>query len=171
MPDGTLMRVAYAGKTGHPYTPIGRLLVEMGELERENVTMAMIRAWLEANPARAHSLMMKNRSFIFFADTGEADPAIGPIGAASVPLTAGRSLALDHTLHTFGTPVWIATHTPLPWESKKFRRLMTHQDTGSAITGPARGDLFIGSGAEAGTVAGAIRHAADFYVLVPRNAS
>ena len=182
MPDGSHLRIAYAGKSGHPYTPIGRVLIDMGALAREDVTMASIRDWLRANPDRARDVMAKNRSFIFFAASGETGPssgaatgpamgpAMGPVGAASVPLTAGRSLALDHGLHTFGSPVWIATHMPLPGESKPFRRLMVHQDTGSAITGPARGDLFVGSGDEAGAVAGAIRHDADFVVLVPKDA-
>ena len=158
------------------------MLIDMGALAREDVTMASIRDWLRANPDRARDVMAKNRSFIFFAASGETGPssgaatgpamgpAMGPVGAASVPLTAGRSLALDHGLHTFGSPVWIATHMPLPGESKPFRRLMIHQDTGSAITGPARGDLFVGSGDEAGAVAGAIRHDADFVVLVPKDA-
>lgn len=167
MPDGSVMRIAYAGKSGHPFTAIGRLLAERGQIPRDHVTMATIRAWLEADAERGRDLMAENRSFIFFAETREADPALGPVAAASVPLTAGRSLAVDHALHTFGTPVWVATRTPLPAQSAPFRRLMIGQDTGSAIIGPARGDLFIGSGAEAGAVAGAIRHPADFTVLVP----
>ena len=169
MTDGSIRRVSYAGKSGHPFTPIGRLLIEMGEMRRGEVTMASIREWLEADPERGRDLMNRNRSFIFFAETDQPDPSLGPIAAASVPLTAGRSIALDHQLHTFGTPVWIATHTPLPGEGAPFRRLMIHQDTGSAITGPARGDLFIGSGDEAGAIAGAVSHDADFVVLVPRN--
>ena len=168
MTDGTVKRLTYAGKSGHPYTPIGRLLVETGELARDAVTMTTIRHWLEAHRDRASALMAKNRSFIFFAVDDEANPSLGPVGAASVPLTAGRSVALDHRLHTFGTPVWIATHAALPGDTKPFRRLMIGQDTGSAIVGPARGDLFIGSGRQAGEFAGAIRHAADFTVLVPR---
>lgn len=168
MPDGAAMRIAYAGKSGHPFTPIGKVLVEMGELRRDEVTMATIRAWLDANPARASALMNRNRSFIFFAESRQDDPSLGPVAAASVPLTAGRSIALDHRLHTFGTPVWVATRKPLPGESRPFRRLMIGQDTGSAIVGPARGDLFIGTGAQAGDIAGAIRHAADFTIFVPR---
>ncbi len=170
MVDGTVMRISYAGKSGHPYTAIGALLIETGEMRREDVTMATLRDWLKANPERGRALMAQNRSFIFFAESDVSDPALGPVGAAGVPLTAGRSIALDRTVHTFGTPVWVATHDPLPGESKSFRRLMIGQDTGSAIVGPARGDLFIGSGEEAGTIAGAIRHKADFVVLVPGEA-
>jgi len=167
MIDGSVMRISYAGKSGHPFTAIGRLLADEGEMAREDVTMATIRAWLAADPARGRAMMDRNRSFIFFAPTSGADPALGPVAAASVPLSPGRSLAIDHRLHTFGTPVFVATHAPLEGQSRPFRRLMVAQDTGSAIVGPARGDLFIGSGEEAGAVAGAVRHAADFTVLVP----
>lgn len=167
MPDGSLWRVSYAGKSGHPFTPIGALLITMGELRREDVTMDTIRAWLEADLPRARRLMAQNRSFIFFQRVAQDDPSLGPVAAASVPLTPGRSLAVDHRLQTFGAPVWVATHAPLPHEGLPFRRLMIAQDTGSAIVGAARGDLFIGSGREAGSIAGAIRHAADFFVLAP----
>lgn len=167
MPDGTVRRIAYAGKSGHHFTPIGRLLVEAGRLRRDEVSMQAIRDWLNADPERGRELMAKNRSFIFFADIAQPDPALGPVAAASVALSPGLSLAVDHRLHTFGSPVWVATSEPLPEQERPFRRLMVAQDTGSAITGPARGDLFIGSGEAAGRVAGAIRHAADFIVLVP----
>jgi membrane-bound lytic murein transglycosylase A len=112
--------------------------------------------------------MNRNRSFIFFQRTSQENPDLGPVAAAGVALTPGRSLAVDHRLHTFGTPVFVATHEPLPQQAARFRRLMLAQDTGSAIIGPARGDLFIGSGREAGTLAGGIKHRADFTVLVPR---
>ncbi len=167
MPDGEVWRISYAGKSGQPFTPIGALLISMGELRREDVTMDTIRAWLEADLARARQLMAKNRSFIFFQRVAQDDPALGPVAAASVALTPGRSLAVDHRLQTFGAPVWVATDAPLPHERQPFRRLMIAQDTGSAIVGPARGDLFIGSGREAGTIAGSIRHPADFIVLAP----
>jgi membrane-bound lytic murein transglycosylase A len=167
MTDGSVRRIAYAGKSGHPFTAIGRLLADEGHMARAAVTMATIRAWLDADPVRARAMMDRNRSFIFFAETSDADPALGPVAAASVPLSPGRSLAIDHRLHTFGTPVFVATHAPLEGQSRPFRRLMVAQDTGSAIVGPARGDLFIGSGEQAGAVAGAVRHAADFTILVP----
>lgn len=167
MPDGALWRISYAGKSGHPFTPIGAILIEMGELRREDVTMDTIRSWLEADLPRARALMARNRSFIFFQRMEQDDPSLGPVAAASVPLTPGRSLAVDHRLQTFGAPVWVSTHAPLPHERLPFCRLMIAQDTGSAIVGPARGDLFIGSGREAGTIAGSIRHPADFIVLAP----
>ncbi len=168
MPDGAIWRISYAAKTGHPFTPIGAWLVANGHLKREDVTMDTIRDFLLADEKRARELMNRNRSFIFFQRTSQENPDLGPVAAAGVALTPGRSLAIDHRLHTFGTPIFVATHEPLPQQSAPFRRLMLAQDTGSAIVGPARGDLFIGSGREAGSVAGGIKHRADFTVLVPR---
>jgi membrane-bound lytic murein transglycosylase A len=169
MPDGDVWRVSYAGKSGHPFTPIGAWLVANGHLRREDVTMDTIRNFLLADEGRARELMNRNRSFIFFQRTSQENPDLGPVAAAGVALTPGRSLAVDHRLHTFGTPVFVATHEPLPQQSAPFRRLMLAQDTGSAIIGPARGDLFIGSGREAGSLAGGIKHSADFTVLAPRS--
>ncbi len=167
LPDGSVRRIGYAGKTGHPFTAIGKLLLERGKIDREDVSMQAIRAWLASNASEAKELMWENRSFIFFAEFEHTNPDLGPIGAAGIPLTPGRSLAIDHMLYTFGTPIWVATRRPLSHESKPYRRLMVAQDTGSAIVGPARGDLFIGSGDEAGEIAGRIKHEADFVVMLP----
>ena len=112
--------------------------------------------------------MWHNRSFIFFREASVEDPALGPVAAAKVPLVPGRSLAVDRLLHTFGTPFYIHAPTLTAFGGRGFRRLMIAQDTGSAIVGPARGDLFAGSGDAAGEVAGGVRHAADFYALLPR---
>lgn len=163
--DGAVWRISYAAKSGHPFSPIGAWLIENGHLRRQDVTMLSIRDWLNADPDRARQLMNRNRSFIFFQRTTQDDPSLGPVAAASVPLTPGRSLAVDHRLHTFGTPIHVATRQPVCGAS--FQRLMVAQDTGSAIVGPARGDLFLGSGEDAGAVAGAVKHVADFHVLVP----
>jgi membrane-bound lytic murein transglycosylase A len=112
--------------------------------------------------------MGENRSFIFFRETSQPESE-GPIGAAGVPLVAGRSLAIDCTLHTFHTPVWVEAEGLADPDrpSHRFRRLMIAQDTGSAIIGPARGDIFFGSGRAAGSRAGRVRHAASMIVLVP----
>ncbi len=169
MPDGSTLRISYDAKSGHPFTPVGAVLIESGELRREAVTMASIRAWMVQNEDRAAELMARNRSFIFFRESGAADDSPGPIAAASVPLSPGRSLAADHRLHTFGTPVFVTSQTPIAGLGKRLRRLMIVQDTGSAIVGPQRGDLFIGTGEAAGEIAGAIRHAARFVVFVPRH--
>jgi membrane-bound lytic murein transglycosylase A len=165
--DGRTMRVTYAAKTGHPYTAIGRVLIEQGALTRETATMQGIRAWLAAHEDAAAAVLAHNRSYIFFREAPVSDPALGPIAAAKAPLTAGRSLAVDRLLHTFHTPVWIETMLP---GGEAFRRLTIAHDTGSAIVGPARGDIFFGSGATAGAIAGAMRSGGRFVVLLPRPA-
>jgi membrane-bound lytic murein transglycosylase A len=165
LPDGNTMRVVYAAKSGHPYTPIGRVLIEMGEIDPGVVTMASIRNWLAGHPQVAGQVMARDRSYIFFREAPVENEEDGPIGAAKVPLMAGRSLAIDRLLHSFGSPIWIDTILP---DATPFRRLMVAQDTGSAIVGPARGDIFFGSGDEAGAIAGAMRSAGRFFVLVPK---
>ena len=169
--DGSTQRISYDGKTGHPFTAIGRLLVERGELDADTVSMQKIRSWLETHPDEAPRLMQQNRSYIFFRTVDHPRPVLGPVAAAGVPLTAMRSLAVDHRLHTFGTPVFVETRNPLPNHRAPFASLMIAQDTGSAIVGPARGDLFIGSGDHAGEIAGSIKHPARFIVLLPKAAS
>ena len=168
--DGTSARVSYAGKTGHPYTSIGKLLVAREVMPLEEANMVNIRAWLEADLERAKKILHANRSFIFFTELEGHDPDFGPIAAAGVQLTAGRSLAVDKAVHAYGTPVWISTQKPLPDQSTLFQRLMIAQDTGSAIVGEQRGDIFIGSGREAGILAGGVRHDTDFIVLNPKGA-
>ncbi|MEM6711553.1 MAG: MltA domain-containing protein [Pseudomonadota bacterium] len=169
MTDGSVQRVNFAGKTGHVYTPIGRTLVEMGELALEDVTMTSLRDWLErANPEDRDTVLATNRSYIFFAIAEDTEPEAGPVAAAGVPLTPGRSLAVDRHLHTFGSPVFVSSQEALPGESDKFTRLMIAQDTGSAIVGPARGDIFIGSGKEAGEIAGQVNQPVTFTLLLPR---
>ena len=107
--DGSTMRLTYAAKTGHPYTPIGRVLVERGALAPGTATMPAIRAWLAANPGEAAAVMAENRSYIFFREAPVDDPALGPVAAAKVPLTPGRSLAVDRLIHSFHLPVWVET--------------------------------------------------------------
>lgn len=168
MPDGKVVRVTYAAKTGHPFTGAGKVLSGLGEIPLRDVTMQSIRAWFRAHPGRVNEILWQNRSYIFFRQAPVADPALGPIAAAKVPLTPGRSVAVDRLLHTFGTPFFIDAPSLTAFDGKPFRRLMIAQDTGSAITGAARGDLFAGSGDAAGEIAGVVRHAADFYALLPR---
>lgn len=168
MTDGTTRRVTYAAKSGHRFTGPGHVLADKGEIPCEKVTMQSIRAWFRDNPHRVNEILWKNRSFIFFREAAVDDAELGPVAAAKVPLTAGRSLAVDRLLHTFGTPFFIDAPALLAFDGKPFRRLMIAQDTGSAIVGPARGDLFAGSGDAAGEIAGVVRHPASFYVLVPK---
>lgn len=169
MTDGTVKPVTYAAKTGHRFTGVGKILAEMGEIPLKHVTMQSIRAWFARHPERVEEILWQNRSFIFFRDAPVPDPALGPVAAAKVQLTAGRSMAVDRLLHTFGTPFYVHAETLTAFEAKPFRRLMIAQDTGSAILGPARGDLFAGSGPQAGEIAGVIKHPADFFALVPRS--
>ena len=168
LPDGSYLRVTYAAKAGHRFTGIGRVLADLGEIPLEKVTMQSIRAWLARNPHRQDEILWKNRSFIFFRETPLGDPGLGPVAAAKVQLHPARSVAVDRLLHTFGTPFFIHAPELRHVDGGPFRRLMIAQDTGSAITGSARGDLFIGSGGQAGEIAGTIRHRAEFYALLPR---
>lgn len=166
MENGHEIRVGYAAKTGHPFTAIGRSLVGDGELTLAEADMDGIRGWLAGHLERRQALFNRNRSFIFFREMPVDDPAKGPIGAAKVPLTALASIAVDRELATFCVPYFIDA-PQLVMAGAPFRRLMVAQDTGSAILGPARADIFVGSGPEAGRIAGRIRHAADFHVLAP----
>lgn len=161
-------RLVYAGRNGHPYTSIGRKMVEMGAMNLEEMSLAKLMAWLRADPARGRALMEQNLSYVFFA-LADAPADQGPIGGAGVPLTTGRSLAVDRTLWPYGLPIFIET-SPLTPEGPRapLDRLMIAQDTGSAIVGPARGDFFMGSGEAAGAKAGLVRDSMRFTLLVPR---
>ncbi len=168
--DGGEMRVGYAAANGHPYTAIGRDLVRRGALTRENVSMQSIRAWLAANPAEARKVMNLNRSYVFFRElTGD-----GPIGAQGVALTAGRSLAVDRRFVALGMPVWLSALAPATEAGKPdqpLRRLLVAQDTGGAIRGPVRGDVFWGHGPAAERVAGHMKHRGRYYLLLPTAAA
>jgi membrane-bound lytic murein transglycosylase A len=167
--DGSVMRVAYAGRNGRPYTSIGRLLVQQGEMDLESMTLEKLMGWLKDNPEPAKALMRQNQSYIFFREASELAPEDGPIGGAGTPLVPGRSLAVDRSLWTYGLPVWLDGQLPLTLEkTEPLQRLMIAQDTGSAIVGPARGDFFFGSGEEAGRRAGLLRHTVRFVVLQPK---
>lgn len=164
--DGSAVRVAFAGTNGHVYVAIGRELVARGGLRRDEVTMQSIRAWLKAHPGEAANVMAANPSFIFFREL-EGD---GPVGAQGVRLTAERSLAVDRRFIALGVPVWVDTVDPLePDES--WRRLMVAQDTGGAIRGPVRGDVFWGTGREAGERAGRMKSKGRYYLLLPKVAA
>jgi peptidoglycan lytic transglycosylase A len=167
-PDGSWTRIGYAAKNGHSYTSIGKLLAERGEKPPGGLTMEGLKGWLRADPARGRALMHENKSYIFFHELPGAEAGAGPIGAQGVPLTPGRSLAVDASYHKLGTPVFVsAPKAPTP-DGKTFRRLMIAQDVGSAIRGQERGDIFWGSGPEAGAIAGVTKTEARFYVLLPK---
>jgi membrane-bound lytic murein transglycosylase A len=170
LPDGRVMRLAYAAKTGLPYTAIGGLLAERGILPRENVSMQTIRAWMRANPKLARELMWENKSFVFFRKNTVGDPELGPPGAQKVALTPFHSLAIDRSLWMFGTPVWLDTQAPKgdTGELVPFRTLLVAQDTGTAIKGHARGDVFWGAGEEAAFTAGQMKSQGQMIVLLPK---
>ena len=162
---GGEMRVGYAGANGHPYTAIGRVLIERGEIEPERVSMQTIRSWLASHPDQARALMSKNASFIFFREiAGE-----GPVGAQGVALTPGRSLAVDPSFVPLGLPVWLDVTDPIDADAP-LRRLMVAQDTGGAIKGVIRGDVFWGHGEDAALRAGVMKSRGTYYLLIPRAA-
>lgn len=169
-PDGRVMRVSYAGKNGHPYTSIGRVLVERGLMPRQEVSMQSLRTWLDADPERAREVMWQNRSFVFFRFAGDGDPALGPVGQQGVQLTPGRSLAVDLSEHRPGSLFWLETVVPGPGGRSQvpLARLMVAQDTGSAIRGRIRGDIFFGSGTAAGERAGRMQARGRLVALVPK---
>jgi membrane-bound lytic murein transglycosylase A len=170
-PDRSRARLAYDGRNGLPYTSIGKILIEAGEIAESDMSLASLKAWLRRDSAKGLDVMRRNRSFIFFSLVEDFDPDLGQVAGAGVALTPLRSIAIDRTIWAYGLPFWIDAE--LPWVDetpKPFRRLMIAQDTGSAIVGPARADLFFGSGDKAGARAGAIRHRAEFIVLLPQGA-
>ncbi|MGK7869233.1 murein transglycosylase A [Falsiroseomonas sp. E2-1-a20] len=159
MADGRVLRLGYAAQNGHPYFAVGRALLESGALTRENVSMQSIRAWLAAAPpAEAAALMNRNPSYVFFRPLPGLPPEAGPLGALGAPLTPQRSVAVDRTQTPLGAPVWVAGAMP---------RLAVAQDTGGAIRGAARADLFTGWGDAAADQAGRMRDRAALFVLVP----
>jgi membrane-bound lytic murein transglycosylase A len=125
-----------------------------------------LKSWLRADPARGRALMQENKSYVFFRELPQAEAGAGPVGAQGVPLTPGRSLAVDAAFHALGTPIFVAA-PDLAVEGAPFRRLMIAQDVGSAIKGPQRGDIFFGTGDAAGAIAGTTKAAAAFYILLP----
>ncbi|MEJ0074044.1 MAG: MltA domain-containing protein [Alphaproteobacteria bacterium] len=167
--DGSLLRVNYDSHNGHPYTPVGRILIERGIIKREDMSMDAIRKWMAENPDGGKELRRQNKSYVFFRTTGSPEHEEAR-GAQGVPLTATRSIAVDKALHVYGTPFFIAADLPIATEASatKFRKLMVAQDTGSAIVGPARADIYFGSGVEAGRIAGRIKNPAQFVMLMPR---
>jgi membrane-bound lytic murein transglycosylase A len=168
--DGSTLRINYDAHNGYPYTPVGRILIDRGIIPKEQMSMQKIREWMDQNPDGAKELRQQNRSYVFFREVQLSDKDEA-VGAQGVPLTPGRSIAVDKALHVYGTPFFIEGELPIESAQSKtpFRRLMVAQDTGSAITGPARADLYFGAGAEAGRVSGRLRHNMRFVILVPKS--
>jgi len=179
--DGTILRINYDAHNGYPFVPVSRILIERNIIPRKEMSLERIREWMRANPQSAEEVLRQNRSFVFFrivglSDEREPKDARDPqhdreaVGAQGVPLTPGRSIAVDNALHVYGTPFFIQADLPLSDEKRRinFDRLMIAQDTGSAIVGPARADIFWGAGDRAGQLANHVHHRGNFALLVPR---
>jgi membrane-bound lytic murein transglycosylase A len=168
--DGSTLRINYDAHNGYPYTPVGRILIERNIVPKDQMSMQRIREWMDQNPDGANELRRQNRSYVFFREVQLSDKDEA-VGAQGVPLTPGRSIAVDKALHAYGTPFFIEGELPIESEQSKtpFRRLMVAQDTGSAIVGPARADIYFGAGVDAGRVSGRLRHNVRFVILVPKS--
>jgi len=168
LPDGKIIRLAYAAKTGQPYTGIGHVLLENGIGTKQTMSMEFLRNWMAANPDEARKLMWNNKSYIFFRAIDVPSPDLGALGAQQVNLTPLRSLAVDRSIWMFGTPIWIDTTTPPESGSKPFQHLMVAQDTGTAIKGHIRGDVYWGWGEDAAFNAGHMKSPGAMVVLLPK---
>lgn len=168
--DGSTIRLNYDSHNGQSYTPVGRILIDRGIVPREEMSMQRIRDYMDSNPEAAKELRRHNKAYVFFREVKLSDKEEA-VGAQGIPLTAGRSIAVDRFLHVYGTPFFIEATLPIDSERSQtpFRRLMVSQDTGSAIIGPARADIYFGAGLEAGRVSGRLKHGARFVMLVPKS--
>ncbi len=160
--NGDVIRVGYDGQNGHPYYAIGRELVKLGEIEKEKISLQTIRKWLEENPKRADTIMNSNKSYVFFRIIDRD----GPVGAQNVTLTAGRSIAVDRTQIAYGLPIWLDAEPVI--NDKRIQRILIAQDTGGAIRGIVRGDVFWGYGKEAEFIAGHMKSKGKYWILLPK---
>jgi membrane-bound lytic murein transglycosylase A len=163
---GETIRLQYADQNGHPYRSIGRYLADQGVMSIDQVNMPAIRAWLAANPARVNEVLDSNPSVVFFNEAPLEDPSIGPNGAQGMPLTAGRSIAIDPKFLPLGAPMFLSTTQP--GSDLPLQRLVVAQDTGGAIRGPVRADLFFGFGGDAGAQAGMMKNGLEMWLLWPK---
>jgi len=168
--DGTLLRLNYIASNGKPYTPVGRILIDQGVYTPEEMSMDKIREFMEAHPKEGAELRDKDRSYVFFSET-QLGPNDECVGAQGVPMTPWRSIAVDSKLQIYGVPVWVDAKFPLnglaPVDT--FQHLMVAQDTGAAIRGPARADIYFGHGEDATHIAGRIKQFGKFVMLVPKD--
>ena len=166
--DGKMLRLNYAAQNGHPYTAVGKFLVQRGIVPKEEMSMERIRQWMTEHPEEGKELRRLNKSYVFFRETSLAANEEA-IGAQGISLTAGRSIAVDRNIHVYGTPFFIQAELPIDSEQSttRFRRLMVAQDTGGAILGPARADIYWGASPDAEKIAGRLRHPGRFVMLFP----
>ncbi|HWL69022.1 MAG TPA: murein transglycosylase A [Geminicoccus sp.] len=171
LPDGTVQRIGYADQNGRLYHAIGRELVASGELSKDEVSLQTIRAWLEAHPDQAEALMWRNPSYVFFQPLPDLPDDQGAPGALGIPLTAGHSLAVDRSIWPLGAPMWLDTHLPPEVGGAPLRTLAVAQDTGGAIKGAVRADLFLGVGPTAERIAGPMKSQGRMWILLPKAAA
>lgn len=167
------VRLAFAGHNHRPYQSIGRWLVDRGAFTLEQANWPAIKGWARANPSRLKEMIDANPRYVFFREEALPDPSIGPLGAQGVPLTPGRSIAVDKGSIPYGTPVWVSTTEPQPWSQtppppKPLQRLMVAQDTGGAITGAVRADYFWGWTEGAEDYAGRMKQPLRMWALWPK---
>lgn len=167
LPDGSQARIGYADQNGHPYQSIGRWLISQGQLSADKASMEGIKQWARDNPSRLAEMLNSNPSYVFFRELPASNS--GPIGALGVPVSEGRSIAIDPAHVPLGAPVFLATSWPL--SERPLNRLVMAQDTGGAIKGPVRVDFFWGFGAKAGAEAGRMRQQGQVWVLLPRGST
>lgn len=166
MEDGSVLGLSFAGGNGHPYYAIGKTLVNNGEISKEDISMQTIRAWIEQHAVEGEQLMLSNSSYVFFRFS-PVDPNVGPKGAMAVPLTPQHSLAIDNKNLPYGVPIWLDADHPI--QGQRLRRLLMAQDTGGAIKGVIRGDVYWGQGDKASQMAGPMKSKGHYYLLIPRN--
>ncbi|NNK16067.1 MAG: murein transglycosylase, partial [Sulfitobacter sp.] len=162
LPDGSRIRVGYRGSNGHPYRSIGVELVRQRVYQPHQVSAEVIKNWVRRNPASGRELLFHNPSYVFFREVSQVPSDEGPLGAMNRSVTAMRSIAVDPAYVKLGAPVWIEKDGKKP-----LRRLMIAQDTGSAIKGAQRADVFFGTGDRAGQDAGKLRDPGRMVVLLP----
>jgi membrane-bound lytic murein transglycosylase A len=168
LPDGKGVRVGFAAKNGHPYTSVGKVMIDRGLMQAHTASMQSIMSWMQVNKKQGQELMWENKSYPFFRVLSTSEASEGPQGAMQLALSPGRSLAVDPRYHELGAPIWVSAQGMKDTQGKPLARLLVAQDTGSAIKGPVRGDIFWGSGDAAGKIAGVTKQVCDFYVLMPK---
>ncbi|TCU98347.1 membrane-bound lytic murein transglycosylase A [Paracandidimonas soli] len=168
LPNGSMIRLAYADHNGWPYSSIGRWLADQGELPLAQTSMQNIKAWAQRNPARVQEMLNANKAMVFFREEPVIDPELGPKGAYGIPLVGERAIAVDPEFVPLGAPVFLATQYPA--EQRPLRRLVFAQDTGAAIKGAARADYYWGFGDQAGAQAGRMKQQGEMWVLWPKQA-
>lgn len=164
LPNGNILRVGYANQNGHRYESIGKFLIREAGIPKSEMSMQRIRQWLKENPKKKKALLNRNPSYIFFQVLNDVE---NPLGSMGVEVTPKRTLAVDRRAYTLGAPMWVDT-TPLDGENKPFQRLLFAQDTGGAIKGAIRGDVFFGPGKSAAEAAGKMQNEGALYVFLPK---